>query len=63
MINNFDEDSNNQIDEFRKLIQDLDKKVSNKEWKFNQEMGIMKNIQVRNVRNGNFNKSNKSHSI
>jgi hypothetical protein len=41
------EDSNKQINEVRKSIQDLDKKVSNMEEKFSKEMKIMKNSQLK----------------
>jgi hypothetical protein len=47
MISKLKEDSNKQINEVRKSIQYLDKKVSNIEEKFSQEMTIMKNNQVK----------------
>jgi hypothetical protein len=40
------EDSNKEINEVRKLIQDLDKKVSNTEKEFSNKMEIMENNQV-----------------
>jgi predicted nucleic acid-binding Zn-ribbon protein len=46
MISDLKEDSAKQINEIRKSIQDLDKKVSNIEEKFSKEMKTMKNNQV-----------------
>jgi hypothetical protein len=47
MIRDLKENSNKQINEVRKSIQDLDKKVSNMEEKFSKEMEIMKKIKVK----------------
>jgi hypothetical protein len=41
MINEFKEDSNKHINEVRRSIQDLDKKVYNVDEKFIQEMEIV----------------------
>jgi hypothetical protein len=49
LINNFKEDSNKQINEVRKLIQQLDKKINNMEDKFKKEMKIMKNNKVKTL--------------
>jgi hypothetical protein len=49
LINNFKEDSNKQINEVRKLIQQLDKKINNMEDKFMKEMKIMKNNKVKTL--------------
>jgi DNA-binding ferritin-like protein len=58
MISDLKEDSNKQINEVRKSIQDLNKKVSNVEEKFSKEMEIMGGGNPsRNVRNENSNKS------
>jgi hypothetical protein len=46
MIRDLKEDSNKQINKVKKPIQDLDKKVSTMEEKFNKEMEIMKKNQV-----------------
>jgi hypothetical protein len=46
MIRDHKGGSNKQVSEIRKLIHDLDKKVSNMEEKFSKEVGIMKNNQV-----------------
>jgi hypothetical protein len=43
MISNLKKDSNEQINEVRKPIQDLDKKISNIKEKLSKEMEIMKN--------------------
>jgi hypothetical protein len=50
MIRDLKEDTNKHKDEIRKSIQDLDKKVSIMEEKFNKEMEIMKNNQVEMLR-------------
>jgi hypothetical protein len=46
MIRDIKEDSNKQINEIRKSVQDLDKTVNNMEEKFSREMEIVKNNQV-----------------
>jgi hypothetical protein len=60
VINDLKEDSDKLMNEVRKSIQDLDKKISNMEEKFSKEMEITKTST--NVRNGNLNKSNTNHS-
>jgi thiaminase len=46
VINDIKEDSNKQINEVKKTIQDLDKKGNNMEEKFSKEMEITKEKQV-----------------
>jgi hypothetical protein len=62
MIRDLKEHSSKQINEVRKLIQDLDKKVSIIEEKFSKEMEIMKNNQVGIDRNENTDKTNTSQN-
>jgi molybdopterin converting factor small subunit len=46
MFSDLKEESNKQVNEDKKLIQDLDKKVSNMEKKFSKEIEVMKNNKV-----------------
>jgi hypothetical protein len=62
MIRDLKEDSNKQINEFRKSIQDLDKKVTIMEEKFHKKMENMKKQPSRNVGNENLKKSHTNHN-
>jgi hypothetical protein len=61
MITDLKEDTNKQINEIRKPIQNLDKKFSNIEEKFHKKMEIIKNKQVEMLEIKKINQSNINH--